>query len=456
MRFLKACTTAALAASLVAGALPAQEEGSIAREVQRLRRQIQIQQKEIEALQRQIGGPSAKPGQKGFLSLAGEHINLRGRLEFEYFGAQPESVPTYRNGTAPSVGKVKGTDFHVDSLTLYADVDFIQDVYLRTELQFRGGNEDKDPDAGHDYEVVLAQAYFSFDNILIDLAGLDDPLHTFIQLGAMRPWQYEMFPRHTETYGLPQTLFYRDYRTGLRIGGQTDGGFFYRFCLDDGNQFQIMNAGDYYKGYIQTLQDHEDNDGPSHHKDVELGVGCTQDFENGFKSRAAVWYRYGKLSHDNRLVLQDTRLGLGDLNGSNKKRRLGAIWALDYTSDFGVLGLQAEWHDAKDANLNRRAWAIQPSFKLLFDGTIYQERRFFNSLEFLYRFSSLRVFGAAPSWSTPPDTALAAADLQMHTFAAILEITYNVKLSAEYTVVNEGTDSSVDNNEFLLHLGIDF
>ncbi len=456
MRFLKTCTAAALAAALAAGPLPAQEGGNTAQEIQKLRRDIQRQQREIEALQRQLGGPNAKPGQKGFLSLAGEHINLRGRLEFEYFGAQPESVSNYRSGGSPAVGKVKGTDFHVDSLTVYADVDFIRDVYLRTELQFRGGNEDKSPDAGHDYEVALPQAYFSFDNILVDLAGLDDPLHTFIQLGAMRPWQYEMFPRHTETYGLPETLFYRDFRTGLRIGGQTDGGFFYRFCLDDGNQFQIMNAGDYYKGYIQTLQDNEDNDGPSHHKDVELGVGCTQDFENGFKTRAAVWYRYGKLNHDQKQVLADPRLGLGGLSSSSKKRRLGTILAMDYTSDFGVLGLQAEWHDAKDANLDRRAWAFQPSFKLLFDGTLYQERRFFNSLEFLYRFSSLRVFGGAPSWSTPPDSALAAADLRMHTFAAILEITYNVKLSAEYTIVDEGTDHSIDNNEFLLHLGIDF
>ncbi|HHI68671.1 MAG TPA: hypothetical protein ENJ97_05020, partial [Planctomycetes bacterium] len=344
MRFLQIFTAAALGAALAAGPLPAQEVGNTAQEIQRLRRAIQKQQREIEALQRQLGGPNAKPGQKGFLSLAGEHINLRGRLEFEYFGAQPESVPNYQSGGSPSVGKVKGTDFHVDSLTIYADVDFIQDVYLRTELQFRGGNEDKDPDANHDYEVVLPQAYFSFDNILVDLAGLDDPLHTFIQLGAMRPWQYEMFPRHTETYGLPETLFYRDFRTGLRIGGQTDGGFFYRFCLDDGNQFQIMNAGDYYKGYIQVLQDDEDNDGPSHHKDMELGVGCTQDFENGFKTRAAIWYRYGKLSHDQKQVLRDARLGLGDLSSSSKKRRLGAIFATDYTSDFGVLGLQAEWH----------------------------------------------------------------------------------------------------------------
>ena len=229
MRFLKTCTAAALAAALAAGPLLAQGGEDTARQIEKLRRDIQRQQKEIEALQRQLGGPHAKPGRKGFLSLAGEQINLRGRLEFEYFGSGPESVPNYQSGGSPSVGKVSGTDFRVDSLTLFADVDFIQDVYLRTELQFRGGNEDKAPDADNDYEVVLAQAYFSFDNILVDLAGLDDPLHTFIQLGAMRPWQYEMFPRHTETYGLPETLFYRDFRTGFRIGGQTDGGFFYRF-----------------------------------------------------------------------------------------------------------------------------------------------------------------------------------------------------------------------------------
>lgn len=433
-----------LACALLAPALAAQGDEGIQAELQELRREVQT-------LKNRLDAPDAKLGKTGFLSFLGEHINVKGLLEFEFWTAGSENKPLY-----PGVGRLRGTDFRIDSLILKTDVDFIKDVYLRTEIELQGGSEEKDPAAGDDLLIDLNEAYFSFDNVIQHLGDLDDPLHTFIRFGAMRPWQYEMFPRSTETYGLPQTAFYRDYRVGIQVGGEIKEGLFYRATVDDGNQLQIVHAGDNNLGYAPVMQDDESNQGPNNHKDIEFALGWRGEAATDFSLRTGAWFRMGRLDDADQAALADSRMGLGSLDGSHRKRRLGWIGAAAYTTDDWVGALQLEWHRAWDANLDREAYAVQPSLKLLFDGTLYQDRNFFSSLELLYRFSHLRVMGDAPTRTSVPDTALAGADRWMHTLAAILEVTKNVKVSAEYTFFQESTWRSVDNDEFLIHLGIGF
>ena len=153
--------------------------------------------------------------------------------------------------------------------------------------------------------------------------------------------------------------------------------------------------------------------------------------------------------------------GYGDSN-SRRSYRYGAgiRYFLPARTLFGSLlelkkrdglNLLAQWIHGEDGRLERDGWFVQGSFKYTFPVRLIADR-YFRSFEPLVRYGELDT--DLSTVSSLPGTW----DRQELVLGAILEVTSEIYIKTEYAFHREdaGTLGSVDNNELLVELLLEF
>ncbi len=385
--------------------------------------------------------PAQGPAPEGVSSVLNEKLKIGGRLDFEFYDAQAER----------RLGVGGATQFRIRRFQLNLGVEMIRDFFFRSTLTMDPVVRDEDEGA-----VDLDEAYFRFGNLGRNLFGFEDPTNTFIQVGNFYRWERGFFEARHEAYSLAGTSFYRDEVTGLRIGGDTEEGFFYRLGLDNGPMVTKRDAGVNLNGASPLVHDNEARGDANNSKDFSVGLGIKDRLEEpdvGY--RLAVSARFGRLSAADRTFLTNNFGSTYD--GTAKRNRYGILAGLDWNDQTFHAGLDAEYWYAKDGNGERQIFGISPFLKLKLDGVYYQQRLFFTGIGLAYRLGIMQQARGFANASASSSTALRAIsdDRQMHTLTLGIDVTQNVDMKIE---VNTFEENNLDlaNTEWLVQWSVRF
>lgn len=359
-----------------------------------------------------------------------DRLKIRGRLDFEFYDlhANRNDLGAYRDGN--QFGLTGGaTEFRVRRMELGLGLELIEDFRFQTTMTLDPVVRDQDEGA-----VDLDEAYVRFGNVFRNFFGIEDPSHTFVQVGNYYRWERDFLNRWSESFSLAGTSFYRDEVTGLMLGGDFEEGFFYRLSIDNGSTIGSRDAGVGARrgtrgavGNAPILHDNEQLGDLNNNKDVSLGVGIRGTLEEpDFQYHMALSYREGRLAPGEQAFLSQVSTAY---NGGSKKSRFGILGGFDWDLDGLRLALDAEFWMANDGNGDREAWSISPAITLPLDGVYYQKRLFFTGVGFGYRLAGLHLSGGLPNQA--PLIRSILDDRTMHTFGFWVDVTRGVDLRLE-------------------------
>ncbi len=176
-------------------------------------------------------------------------------------------------------------------------------------------------------------------------------------------------------------------------------------------------------------------------KEVSGGLGFKSELGDGGKIDIMAWGLYNQLSEGDVETLQDALSGY--TSEDDRQSRVGLN--LEYSlADFNLV---AQYIEARDGDLDRKAWFVQPSYLI----RLPSNRQYWKEHRLLVRYGQLNVdhtkaFDDPASW-----------DRDEWTLAVISNIVENFSLKTEYTIDDEDTgDREIDNNELLLQLEYEF
>ena len=386
-------------------------------------------------------------------STEADRLKIRGRLDFEFYDlhANGNDLGAYRDGN--QFGLSSGaTEFRVRRMELGLGLELIEDFRFQTTMTLDPVVRDQDEGA-----VDLDEAYVRFGNVFRNFFGIEDPSHTFLQVGNYFRWERDFLNRWSESFSLAGTSFYRDEVTGLLIGGEFEEGLFYRLSIDNGSTIGSRDAGvgaargtSGAVGNAPILHDNEQLGDFNNNKDVALGLGFRGAFEEpDFQYHAAISYREGRLAPGEQAFLSQVSTAY---DGGSKKSRLGILGGFDWDLEGLRFALDAEFWVAQDGNGDREAWSIAPAITLPLDGVYYQKRLFFTGVGFGYRLAGLHVSGGLPN---QPLIRSILDDRTMHTIGAWLDVTRGVNLRLELNNI-EANHRGRSETEWLVQWSVSF
>lgn len=340
----------------------------------------------------------------GLLSLKGEKWEIGGELEFEF-------VDTKKHASVDE----PEPHFQLDKLMLIPRVSLSEDIYLYGEIEF------------YTSSLLAKYIYAHFGNL---------PFNSFLRVGFDQKFMKPS--RKTERYPLAGNAFWRDNSAGIYAGGEFKP-LYWRFSCTNGfeiNQRQITEDDS-----LDMLHDNLRTNNYDSPGELGLGLGFKKDFERGGKIDLLGFSYFSRLSGADETFLKS------NVTGYNSDERSQYRYGLNL--NYSVLGasLFTQFIKAKDGDLDRLSWYIQPSYKIKL-----ADRDFFFAIEPLFRYGKLSlnidaVTGDSLTW-----------DREEFTFAVITDIYKNIKLKTEYTIDRMDKDAGGTKNysEFVAQLEVKF
>ena len=344
--------------------------------------------------------------QTGFTSPKKWHFDLGGELEFEFVA------------TEDGAGVVKpNAHFQIDQLYLYPKVRY-KDMALFSA------------------DIAIKTASASIEEAWVQFYGL--PVKTYVEAG-LNDIFIANIQRKTETEILIESAFYRDDDLGVRIGGKPTSWFYWQAGVTNGF-FLAATRSVSEDSSFPIIADRKNTSNTAGRPMLAIAAGFKPDIGALGKIDVLPFYYSGELSAADITFLQAIP-GYGPANLDDDKYRYGFNARYDY-QDFTVLG---QLLVAKDGNLDRTGWFIQPSL------VVYENAswRWFNKYEAVYRYSDLDI--DLPKVVTNSLTF----DREQHVLAMLVTLFPNTTLKLEYNINEEDTGGdSVDNDEFLTQLEV--
>lgn len=387
-------------------------------------------------------------------STEADRLKIKGRLDFEFYDlhANRNDLGAYRDGN--QFGLSGGaTEFRVRRMELGLGLELIEDFRFQTTLTLDPVVRDQDEGA-----VDMDEAYVRFGNIFRNFFGIEDPSHTFVQVGNYFRWERDFLYRWSESFTLAGTSFYRDEVTGIMFGGDFEEGLFYRFSIDNGSTIGSRDAGVGARrgttgavGNSPILHDNEQLGDLNNNKDFAFGIGIRGALdEPKFQYHLAASYREGRLSPGEQAFLSQVSTAY---DGGSKKTRFGVLGGFDWDLEGLRVLLDAEFWIASDGNGDRETWSVSPALMLPLDGVYYQKRLFFTGVGFGYRLAGLHISGGLPNQASAQRAIL--DDRVMHTIGFWVDVTRGVDLRLELNNM-EANHRGRSETEWLVQWSVSF
>ncbi len=345
-----------------------------------------------------------QPWPNGLLSLKKGQFEIGGELEMEFVDTQNDAAvsepePHFQLDKFVLSPKVK----IADDVTLYGEIDMNQSSTAVSEVWLK-------------FSELPLQSELKF--------GLDD---RFIEMD-----------RKTESYPLAGNAFWRDEEIGVTWSTGTKP-FYTVLTVSQGEELDTKQVGE-DNSYVM-LHDNTLTSGYGGIKEVGLGVGHKSELGR-IGNLNLLGFGYLDQLSDADIAYLKSNLSSYD---SNKDDQWRAGINLDYRKDdFTFI---SQYIDAKDGDLDRSVWFVQPSYHFV----LPFEWKYGRGQEILvrygqYRLDTSRSFGKPATW-----------DRDELTFALITDVVKNIKVKTEYSIYGEETgDGSVNNNELLMQLEVRF
>lgn len=379
-----------------------------ARQIKEQKKHIELMQERVATLEVERAAKVKAPGKRdetgGLLSLRGEKWQLGGELEFEFVDTQKHAAVDEPEA-----------HFQLDKFMLIPKVSFTDDIYLYGEIEFyRTSSEVK-------------KVFAHFDNL---------PSNSFLRLGIderfMKP------SRKTERYPLVGNAFWRDSAAGIFAGGMLKP-LYWHFSYSSG--FAVAQRAITEDNSLAMIHDHRKTSDYSSPGELGWGLGFEYDFEKLGKFDALGFFYLSKMSAADETTLRT------DVTGYDSDERDQYRYGLNLNYVLGNASLFTHFIQARDGDLDRFSWYIQPSYKIKLG-----ERKFFYAVEPLFRYGALSL-----NIDEAVDDSL-TWDREEFTFALITDIYKNIKLKTEYTIdqMDKGIGGTKNYGEFLAQLEVKF
>lgn len=394
------------------------------------------------------------PYQDEMASTEADRIKVGGRLDFEFYDlhANNRDLGVYRD--LNQFGLTGGTtEFRIRRLQINLGLELIEDFRFESTLTLDPVVRDQDEGA-----IDLDEAYLRFGNVARNFFGIEDPSHSFIQIGNYYRWERDLLNRWSESFSLAGTSYYMDEVTGIMIGGDFEEGLFYRVGIDNGSTIGSRDAGvgagrgvTGAVGNSPLLHDNEQLGDLNNNKDFSIGLGMKGSLEEPeFQYHAGVSYREGRLSPTEQAFLT---LASPAYNGGSKKRRFGFLGGFEWDLETVRVGVDAELWLSKDGNGDREAWSFSPVLMIPLDGVYYQKRLFFTGVGFGYRLSGVHLSDGFANQTTLTRSIM--DDRKMHTLGFWVDVTRNVDLRLELNNI-EPSNRGRSETEWLIQWSVSF
>lgn len=345
-------------------------------------------------------------------SMAGEKFRLGGRVQFEYFDSENESLLPSARTEHP------GGSFHTDELAIYLDADFKNNIRLHTRYDIDGEDEG------------LVEAYVDFEEL-----PLNSELRVGLQDRFFRPGRY------TEAYPLTGIAFWRGRVLGATWKTQYDP-FYTYLSVTNGTALDDRRLGE--DDSAEMISDNDTEYDMNGDKEVSLGIGLDLDFDQYGRLDLMGFGLSGELSEDDVTFLQTDAPGYG-FSTDNDKELAGVN--LDYKIDEWDFFAQAI--GGRDGEMERFSWYTELSYKFDIEGM-----RYLNSIRPLVRYSELDANLTPQAYMRNGSLTW---DREQWLFAVIAELVDNVSFRAEYALNEEDTGGpDINNNELLFQLEVRF
>lgn len=348
-----------------------------------------------------------EPYEGGLLSFKGKNWEIGGELELEFVDTQDDT----------NIGEPE-PHFQIDKFSLIPRVHFAEDITLEADLYFQDSSARVD-------EAFVTFAKLPFNSEL--KVGLDD--------------RFIMPKRMTERWPLAATAFWKDEEFGITWSTEQEP-FYGILTWSQGLEIDETDVGeDDSSGNYAMLHDDSRRSNYGGIKEVGVGLGLKQELGDLGEVDILGFGYFNELT-DNDISTLKSDISSYTSN-DDEQYRIGANF--DYTlRNFNFF---AQYIDAKDGDLDRYAWYVQPSYKV----ELPFGWKYCNDHTFLVRYGeydvdTTKAFGNPCTWGR-----------EELTFAVITEVAKNIKLKSEYTIDDEKTgDGEVDNDELVVQLELMF
>ncbi len=347
-------------------------------------------------------------------SMEEEEFQLGGRLQFEYFKREDEDLLRSAFPENP------GGSFHIDEVRLSVDADFKNDFRFHSDIDIVNENDGS----------RIVEAYIDIEDL---------PLSSELRVGLQKPIYRPS--RHTETYPLPGTAFWRARDLGISL--KNEYGLLYTYlAVSNGLELDDRSLGE--DDSAPTIGVDESRIDLNGDKEVSGGVGVEYDFDPYGDIEVMVFGLTGGLDDDDVLFLQNEVPGYG-FSSSNNRDLVG----VNVEYDIGEWDFFAQGIKGRDGDLERTGWYAVVSRKFEFKGL-----RYLDELRPLIRYGELDNNLAKRPFANEGSLTW---DRKQWLFAIIAELTRNVTFRAEYALNDEDTGGSdVQDNEMLFQLEVLF
>jgi hypothetical protein len=244
--------------------------------------------------------------------------------------------------------------------------------------------------------------------------------------------------RATEHFPLANTAFSRDEEMGIFYAGDFRS-WYVRASLCQGLELNLKQAGE--DESCRLLHDHSKTNNYSGIREYGLGLGTRHNFGT-VACVDILAFGYLNTLSANDIVTLKTELP-GYVSDDIVQSRAGLIM----DTAWKHLHMYGQLIYARDGQVNRNAWYIQPSytFTLPFDWKYCRKNEFLSRYG-RYTIDTTRVFVNTATWNRDELS-----------FAMLTTIMENLVLKNEYTFYGEETGgNSVSNDEFVMQMELKF
>jgi hypothetical protein len=343
--------------------------------------------------------------QTGFTSPKKWHFDLGGELEYEFVKTENGAGVAKRNAR-----------FQIDQLYLYPKVRYRDMALFSADIAIKTST------------ALIEEAWAQFYGI---------SYNTYVEIG-LNDLFIANISRKTEAEILIESAFYRDDDMGIRLGGKPSDWLYWQVGVTNGFQLGTRSASE--DPSFVFIADRKNASNSADRPYFAIDIGFKPNLGKNGKIDILPFYYNGLLS-DADVSFLHAVTGYSATSMADEKHRYG----LNVRYDFSDLTIIGQFLEAKDGDLDRTGWFIQPSYLIYKDSN----RRWFKAYEVLYRYSDLdvdlpNVFADTLTW-----------DRYQHVFALLLTVFDSTTLKIEYHLNGESTGASdVDNDEFLMQLEI--
>ncbi|MGC9326904.1 MAG: hypothetical protein ACP5I1_04660 [Candidatus Hinthialibacter sp.] len=351
-------------------------------------------------------------GKEWLPSMIGESFRLGGRVQFEFFDSENETLLPSARTEYP-----EGT-FHTDELAIYLDADFKNKIRLYTRYDIEGEDQG------------LVEAYADFEEL---------PLYSELRVGLQK--RFFRPGRYTETYPLTGIAFWRSRVLGATWKTQYDP-FYTYLSVTNGTELDDRRLVE--DDSARMISDDDTEYDANGNKEVSLGVGLDFDFNQYGRLDLMGFGLTGELSEDDVTYLQTDVPGYGFSTDDDKE--LAGV-NVEYKIDEWDFFAQAI--GGRDGEMERFSWFTELSYKFNISGM-----RYLDSIRPLVRYGELDTNMTPQAYMRNGSLTW---DREQWLFAVIAELVNNVNFRAEYALNEEDTGGpGANNNEILFQLELEF